>query len=169
MPATVTLRQVKLINTISATDNKILVTGESNDFAGSGTEVPVPVGTRLFIDGEMMSFNGWMLHAPDGTGDNVWILVKRGVDGTVASPHLSQSVGYYGRPDQFFSQDPVGRPNEAILVSPHINVTTGSVWFAQGDAQPDNSAARWWQKQTVIHEIGALGVRTETKNPESST
>lgn len=100
-------------------------------------------------------------------GDQVEVL--RGVDGTVASPHVSGSTVYIGEAHEFYSQDPVGRPSETIPVSPYINVRNGSIWFAQGDALPVGQGERWWQRQETEYSVGALGVRQKTLSPTSST
>jgi hypothetical protein len=151
MPATVTLSTTTLQQTAGASDSQIKVESTSGMFPG----------TRLWIDRELMTVVS--------LGVSPWVNVLRGVDGTSAQAHSSLSTVTIGRGDQFYSIDPVGRPFDAISVSPYINVLTGDVWLAQGDAQPDGTAVRWWQKVTTTYGVGALGVRTTTQDPTAST
>lgn len=102
-------------------------------------------------------------------GVDPWVNVQRGVDGTSASDHDSSAVIYVGRADQFYSADPVGSPSESIPVSPYINAMNGSIWYAQGDSLPAGRVYRWWQKVSTTYGQGALGVRTSTADPSSST
>lgn len=149
MPATVTLSTTTLTNDVDASATRIKVASTTGMLAGY----------RLYLDGELMQVVSLDV--------DPWVNVKRGVDNTVGSAHPSLATLYIGRADQFYSQDPAGRPNAAVLVSPYINVTNGTVWHAQGDASA--TADRWWEKQTATHGIGSLGVRTVTYSPESST
>jgi len=151
MPATVTLSTTTLRQVVSATENQIKVASTAGLFPG----------TRLWIDRELMRVVS--------LGIDPVVNVVRGVDGTGGAPHSSNSTITIGRADQFYMTDPVGRPDEAIPVSPYINILTGVVWFAQGDVEPVGLSDRWWQPQTTTWEVGALGVRTKTLDPESST
>ena len=151
MPATVTLSTTTLNEGVGSTERSVKVASTSG----------LTSGLRLFVDGELMTVVS--------LGVDPWVNVLRGVDGTAAQHHDSGATIYIGRADQFFSSDPVGAPREVIPVSPHINVINGSVWFAQGDELPAGSAQRWWQKQSTTFGVGALGVRTTTLDPTSST
>ena len=151
MPATVTLSSTTLQLPVGASDGQIKV----DSTAGMNP------GTRLWIDRELMSVIT--------LGIDPWVNVMRGVDGTAATPHNSLASIIIGRADQFYGEDPIGRPSEAILVSPYINVVTGAVWFAQGDVLPTGQSVRWWQQQTTTYSEGALGVRTTTLDPTAST
>lgn len=151
MPATVTLSTTTLLASVGAGDRQILVASTSG----------LAAGVRLWVDRELMSVAGL------GVGN--WVDVLRGQDGTAGQHHDSGTTITIGQPDQFYSQDPVGAPPEAILVSPWINVINGSVWFAQGDTLPTGGTSRWWQKQTTTYGVSALGVRTTTLDPTSST
>jgi hypothetical protein len=155
MPATVTLASATLASPITATDRLIKV----------DTTAGMVSGTRLFIPGpdrELMTVVG--------LGPDPWVNVIRGVDGTCASPHVSGATLIVGRPDQFYSSDPVGRPEGSVLVSPYCNVLTGDLWYAQGDSSAAaGEANRWWQKATTVYDVGPLGVRTVTQSPTSST
>ena len=149
MPATVTLSTTTLEGTVGSSDVRIKVLSTTG----------LTPGTRLFLDGELMTVVS--LEA------DPWVKVLRGQDGTSGLEHHPGETIYIGRADQFYSMDPVGTPSDAIHVSPYINVTNGSIWFARGDAYP--KGRRWWQKQDVAHAVGALGVRTETADISSST
>ena len=124
MPATVTLPTTTLGVGVLDKDTLVSLASTSGVFAG----------IRLFIDGELMKVVSLDV--------DPWVRVIRGVDGTSAAPHPSTATVYIGRGDQFYQNDPVGRPPAAIPVSPYINVINGSVWFAQGDTTPSLSANR---------------------------
>lgn len=160
MPATVTLLTFTLAEGVGASDREIKLTTTSGLTIPSGTPMPSEK-SWLYIDGELMEAVslGVLSH----------VEVRRGVGGTAAAPHSSQATIYLGRPDQFFSSDPVGVPPSAVLVSPHINVRTGGVWFAQGNVLPTGQTIRWWQKQETTHGVGPLGIRTTTVDPSTST
>ena len=151
MPATVTLSTTTLALSVGASDRQINVSSTSG----------LTPGIQLFVKDELMEVVSL------GIGN--WVKVLRGRAGTAAVPHDSTAVVYIGRADQFYEADPVGAPPNSIAVSPHINVTTGSVWFARGDTLPGEFAKRWWQKQTTTYSEGALGVTIETKDPTAST
>ena len=114
-------------------------------------------GMRLFADRECMQVVS--------LGVSTLVNVRRGVDGTSADTHGTDVLVYVGKPDQFFTYDPQGQPPLALMVSPHINVTNGLVWFAQGD----EGSSRYWTPQTVTRTVGPLGVVSVTYSPTSST
>ena len=151
MPATVTLSTTTLTESVGASVQQIKVASTSG----------LTPGLRLFIGGELMEVVS--------LGIDTWVNVLRGRDGTPGAAHDSGMTIYIGRADQFYAFDPVGSPPSAIAVSPYINVTTGTIWFARGDTLPGVQAKRWWQKQTVTYSSGALGVRLETLDPTAST
>ena len=151
MPATTTLSQTTLAAPCDAHESVVKLASVSG----------VLPGYRLFVDGELM--------AVQRLGIETYVYVARGVDGTAGAAHSSEAVVYIGQGHQFYSRDPVGIPRDAIPVSPYINLSNGKVWFAQGDTLPDGNAVRWYQEQTVTHEVGALGVRTTTLDPTEST
>jgi hypothetical protein len=151
MPATVTLSTTTLAANVGASDNQIKLASTAG----------VTPGTRLWVDRELM--------AVVSLGVDPWVNVSRGVDGTAGSPHNSAATVTIGQAYQFYSSDPVGRPNEAVPVSPYINVRNGTIWYAQGDAVPGDTATRWWQAVTTTYDTGPLGVRTTTMDPTSST
>jgi|SRR6185503_1155913 len=151
MPATVTLATTALDAPLDATSKRLKLVSTAG----------VLPGMSLWIDRELV----------DVTRIEVdpWVEVQRGVDGTLATPHVSSSVVYIGNADQFYATDPVGRPIEAIPISPWINVRNGKVWFAQGDVLPNGFGDRWWQEQVITRDVGALGIRTKTFDPTAST
>lgn len=151
MPATVTLSTTTLSEAVTSSAGRIKVASTSG----------LLTGTRLFVNGELM--------AVIRLDVDPWVNVARGVDGTASAPHASSATAYIGRADQFYTSDPVGIPAAAIPVSPHINAQNGKVWWAQGDTLPEGNANRWWQLQSETHGTGALGIRTTTLEPESST
>jgi hypothetical protein len=149
MPATYTLSTTTFVASVGKFDTQVKVASTSG----------LAAGARLFADRELMQVVS--------LGVSTLVNVRRGVDGTVAEPHGTDVTVYKGAADQFFSFDPQGRPREDLLVSPHINIRTGDVWFAQGDGTA--AGQRWWQKQTIGHGVGPLGVRTTTPDVSSST
>jgi len=151
MPATVTLATTTLALSVGASDRQIKPSSTSG----------LTPGIQLFIRGELVEVVS--------LGIDSWVKVLRGRGGTASVPHDSGSTIYIGRADQFYDADPVGSPPNAILVSPHISLSTGDIWFARGDTLPGEHAKRWWQKQTTTFSEGALGVAIETKDPTAST
>jgi hypothetical protein len=117
--------------------------------------------SRIWCGGELMKF--------ERVDISPWVIVRRGVDGSKASPHASGEAIYIGQADQFFYGPPAGRPDATVLVSPYIDVVNGNVYFAQGDTTPTATANRWWQIQTTTRTSGPLGVQTSTLDPTSST
>lgn len=153
MPATVTLATTTLTNGVDSSAPAVLLASTAG----------ISKGTRLWIDRELMEVIS--------IGVDPWVNVLRGVDGSTASLHSSSSIVTIGRADQFYSTDPLGAPPSAIPVSPYINVISGDTWLAQGDASPAPgvSVVRWWQKVQPTYGVGALGVRSVTYEPTSST
>lgn len=151
MPATETLSSTTLGAPVGPHDTAVKLASTTGVFPGY----------RLFVNDELM--------AVESIGVDSWVNVRRGVDGTKGSAHPSSATVWIGQAHQFYDRDPVGRPPSAVLVSPWINVSNGSVWFARGNALPESDANRWWQKQTVTHSEGALGVITTTYDPTVST
>ena len=152
MPATVTLATATLTYTVYPDTVEIQLSSVSG----------VDVGDRLWIDRELMKVNSVV------TG-TTRVKVNRGVDGTAATRHASSAVVTIGRPDQFYTTDPVGSPAMVIPVSPYINALNGKVWMSQGDALPDGNAYRWWQEVTQTYGVGPLGVRIPVENNLSSS
>lgn len=151
MPATYTLGQTTFSAPVGKSDIKVRVASTSG----------IVTGMRLWVDRELMSVTSLDV--------STLVNVRRGVDGTLATAHDTASPVYVGTGEQFSETDPQGWPSEATLVSPHINIRTGDVWFAQGDVMPTGQERRWWQKQSTTYSIGALGARRETSDPTSST
>ena len=151
MPATVTLATATLALPVGPTDGQIKL---------SSTSGIVP-GLFLWLDKELVRVLS--------LGVSPWVNVIRGQGGTGGIPHASGVTVYIGRGDQFYSKDPVGRPPDAIHVSPWINTLNGKVWWAQGDPEPPGFGERWWQEEATVYDVGALGVRTKTSTPTSST
>lgn len=147
--ATVTLATTSLALNCSAT------AGEINVASTAG----LTPGTRLWIDRELMSVVRLLV--------DPWVMVQRGVDGTVSQAHSYGTITY-GRPDQFYQQDPQGRPLVIEPVSPWINVINGNVWIAQGDDAPIGTDLRFWTLQTITPGIGSLGIRTTTTSPDAT-
>jgi hypothetical protein len=150
MPATVTLSSTTLAADINGASDMVSVASRDGLYPGR----------RMYVEGELM--------AVLDLGPASWVKVRRGVDGTAAAPHLSSAAVWIGRADQFYSSDPVGDPPPAIPVSPYINAENGTIWFAQGDNAP-GGGNRWWQKQVATYGTSALGARTVTFDPTSST
>jgi len=151
MPATVTLATTTLAEGVDDHTNRVKLTATAG----------VLSGLRLYLDGELATVLRLDV--------DPWVIVTRGVDGSNAMSHAAGATVYIGRADQFYASPPEGRPPAAVLVSPYIDIVAGKVYFAQGDASPTASAPRWWQQQTAVYSVGALGVRTTTLDPTSST
>jgi len=150
MPANVTLATTTLAQGLNASDNLVKLASTDG----------IIVGTRLFVEGELMKVNSLSI--------SPWVMVRRG-EMTAAMPHSNGATVYIGRADQFFSQDPVGAPDAIIQVSPYINVLNGNIWFAQGDASSTGTFNRYWQLQTTTHTAVPMGFRSSTIDPTSST
>ena len=155
MPATVTLSSTQLVYGLSPSDGMVTLVSATG----------ITPGLRLVMDRELMTVLGPGVNASGGFTFNV----LRGRDGTMAQLHDSGITVWVGSGVQFYDQDPEGAPPEVILVSHWINVRNGRVWFAQGDDLPNGKAYRWWQQQATTYDVGALGVRTATLSPTSST
>ncbi len=153
MPATVTLSATILVEEATSSGTEVRLADVSS----------VVPGLRLWIDRELMG----VVRVLDLTAGRVQVL--RGVDSTAAASHISSTPVVIGRPDQFYDHDPAGMPDRAIPVSPWINVTTGTVWYAQGDVIGAGNLNRWWQQQATTYDTGGLGIRTQTSTPSSST
>ena len=147
MPATVTLSSTTIQPKVSASERSVKV---------ASTSGLIP-GLWLFCEGELMSVVS--------LGIDPAVNVLRGVGGTRAADHETGATVYIGRPDQFFTYDPTGRPPAVIPVSPHINAANGNVWFATGDP---GGGSRMWEKQSISFSPGALGIRIPTVTPEAS-
>lgn len=111
----------------------------------------------VFLDGELIRIVS-NTGITDGLG--TWFKVLRGCQATRASRHSGNATGYIGRGDQFYNYDPEGAPSETPPVSPHINLNTGVLWVPQGD--DTDVGQRWWAKYSNTHDVGPLGVRTNT-------
>jgi len=149
MPATYTLGTTTFAAPVGKFDTQVKVASTSG----------LTPGMRLFADRELMRVVS--------LGVSTLVNVQRGVDSTQAERHGTEVTVYSGSGEQFFDYDPVGQPRPDLLVSPHINIKTGDVWFAQGDGTVEGQ--RWWEKQTVTHSVGDLGVREVSLSPTSST
>ena len=158
MAATVTLASTTLAAVVNESDTAVNVASTTGISKGIG----------LFVENELMSVVSVGL--PSGNGTMVNVLRGRGA--TAQRRHSNGATVYIGRPDQFYSTDPVGTPGTVVQVSPYINTTNGTVWFPQGDEVPGSSNTspqpRWWQLVTNTPGIGDLGVRTTTQTPTSS-
>lgn len=145
MPATVTLATITLANAV-AIDNRHWMLSSL---------VGVVPGMRLYAGQELVAVEAYTPVA------NV-VIVRRGVDGTITTPHPAGATIYIGRADQFYGSDPMGTPPNPMAVSPYINVVTGAFWTVQGDEVGAGAAARAWVPITTTQAPGALGVRTTT-------
>jgi hypothetical protein len=117
-------------------------------------------GVRLYADRELMSVDRLT-----GVGNEA--VVRRGIEGTAATRHASNTAVYIGRGDQFYSSDPVGLPPIVVPVSPYINVLTGVAWVAQGDEAGPGNAGRLWAPITVTQAAGAFGSTVVTTTTPS--
>lgn len=147
MPASNPLATTTFLTPVGKSDTQVRVASTSG----------LRAGMRLFADRECMQVVS--------LGVSTLVNVRRGVDSTSADVHGTDVLVYIGTPDQFFTYDPQGQPPNALMVSPHINLTNGLVWFAQGD----DASSRYWTPQTVTRAVGPLGVVTVTYSPTSST
>ena len=151
MSATYTLASTNFAAPVAKDATQVYVASKSG----------LAAGMRLYSDRECMAVVS--LHSSANL-----VNVRRGVDSTRAQEHGTDVTVWVATPDQLYDHDPQGRPREDLLVSPFINVLTGDVWFAQGDAAPIGTGQRWWQKQVIGHTIGDLGTRITTPDPSSS-
>lgn len=151
--ATVTLSSTTLKTNCAASDTAVQLTSTT------GVTVNNLTTLRFWVDRELMTVVS--------LGLGTWVNVLRGSDGSIASAHGSSATVYIGRADQFQSSDPVGTPPSPVLVSPWINVLTGTIWLAEGDESGPSAGARFWQIVTNVPGTGSLGVRTTTQTPTS--
>lgn len=153
MPAATTLSTTTLVYYIDSNAHEVKLT------SGTG----ITPGLYLWIDRELLK----VMSLPDS---NNIVSVKRGIEGTAPSRHMSSALVTIGRPDQFYSHDPYGSPPPVVLVSPYINILNGKVWLAQGDPNPDFATARWWQEVTNTYPFGSLGInQNPSPTPTVST
>lgn len=145
MQATVSLATTALAADVGAGDTLWTLTSTSG----------VTPGVRLFVGRELVAVDRL-------TGIGTQVIVRRGIDGSLATPHVTADTVYIGRGDQFYSVDPFGQPPNPIAVYPYINVVTGTLWGVQGDDVGAGAAARTWAPITTTQSIGALGVRVNT-------
>lgn len=148
----VTLASVTLARPIGRDDSEVFLSSLSG----------LKPGQRLYVDRESMEFIRDL-------GDRA--LVGRGRDGTGAATHANGSVVWVANPNELYEYDPQGLPPTELLVSPWINVRTGDVFFAQGDAVGAGASTiqRHWVKQITTWTPGALGIVTVTQDPVAST
>lgn len=143
--ATVTLSTTTLSQTTEPCESKVILASTSG----------LTPGVRLYVDRELMAVDRL-------TGIGNEAVVRRGVDGTAASRHATNTTVTIGRGDQFYQSDPVGLPPSVVPVSPYINVLTGVSWVAQGDEVGPGNAGRIWAPITITQAAGALGVTVLT-------
>lgn len=150
MAALATLTTTTLASSVSSSDTSVNLVS---------TYGVVP-GLFLYCEQELMKVVSLGL----GTSVNV----QRGQEGTASQAHASTAVVTIGRGDQFYFSNPVGAAPSVQLVSPWINVLTGEQWTAQGD-ETGPSPVLYWARTQYVHAVGALGVRTTTSEPSSTT
>ena len=153
MPATVTLSTATLAYGVDPRADEVTLSSVSGVYPGF----------CLFIDQELMTVLRLL--------DSARVKVGRGIGGTPAQDHSSSATVYIGKPEHFYSADPIGVPSSAIPVSPYINVLNGRVFLAQGDAAqfPGQQVNRWWQPVETTYGVGPLAVRFSTQDPTSSS
>jgi hypothetical protein len=83
----------------------------------------VSVGQWLYVDSEALAVTAIA---------GLWVTARRGVGGTLAADHPSGATVTIGDPSQFYDTDPVGVPPSPVLVTPWINVLTGTQWVVSG-------------------------------------
>jgi hypothetical protein len=144
--ATDTLATVTLNATVVASERHWTLSSTSG----------ISPGVRLYVGQELAA-----VEQVDQPVSGV-VVVRRGVDGTIATAHPSGSTLYVGRGDQFYQSDPMGTPPNPIRVYPYINAISGVLWGVTGDEAGPNTAARVWTAITSVPGVGPLGVRTIT-------
>lgn len=141
--------------TLATVTLNLTVTQGERHWALSSMSGVVP-GMRLYVGQELAAVE--QINQPvSGV-----VVVRRGVDGTIATAHPAGSSLYLGRGDQFYQTDPLGTPPNPILVYPWINAVSGVIWGVTGDESGVGTLARVWTPFTTVPNIGALGVRTVT-------
>jgi hypothetical protein len=151
MAATFTLPSTTLVNAMGRDENLILLASVANIFPDLKTHLYI---TEFLAPGECVQ-------ALEFGAVSGWVKVKRGVN-TASMPHSSGAQVFVATPDQLFACDPWGAPMSSPYVVPWINIVNGNVWWPYGDEVPEGLTTRWWQRQTTIADVGALGVRTFT-------
>jgi len=155
MAATVTLASTTLKQAVAAADAAIVLVSTAG----------VVPGLRLYLADSVASRGELVTVVSLGLGTTV--NVRRGGDGTATADHAAGSPVLIGRGDQFYATDPVGMPPVAVLVSPWVNVRTGTQWLAQGDEAGPGTGLRFWQAVTTTSVPGVLGGRVTTQTPSS--
>ena len=143
--------------TLATTTLAALVRPTSTSVSLASAAGVVP-GRCLYIDRELLQVTSVA---------STLVTVRRGMSGTATTAHSSSAVVTIGTCDQFYTQDPVGPPPDDVLVTPWINVMTGTQWTAQGDESGPNQQARWWAKTATTRDVGAMGVRTSVSAASS--
>lgn len=138
--ATVSLASTTFAATVEPGDTLIQVSSTSG----------ITPGVRLYCDRELLGVERL-------TGIGTQVIVRRGLEGTSATRHATNTTVWIGRGDQFYGTDPVGLPPSVLLVYPYINVLTGVAWVAQGDEAGAQNAARIWAPITTTLIPGAFG------------
>ena len=120
-------------------------------------------GDLVYVDGEAMRVTAAPITPV--------LKVQRGQYGTAATEHAAGNVLWSGKPTQFHSDDPKGKPLAAPLENPWINMGARRIWFAIGDEVGPGVDGRYWQLQAGGPVIGALGVRPtpEVVTPTASS
>ena len=169
MTATFVLPVTSLLYDVGANDTSIVLSTSATTTNDVGTVSSlttaniIPIGYGLWMDQELVRVTG-VLSAPIG----LRYQVLRGQGGSSAQSHSSTAQVTIGKMDQFYSRDPKGRPENAVLVSPWINTANGKVWQPQGDSYP-GAPLRWWKEVTNTYGIGPLGVPTLLPSPAYGT
>lgn len=110
---------------LSTTTLAAAVAASASQIALASTSA-VSVGDLLFVDGEAMAVVGLISPAN--------VTVMRGAAGTKGLDHATSLTVYVGKPHQFYSQDPVGKPPLNPQNTPWINLRTGAIWTVSGSA-----------------------------------
>ena len=135
---------------------------DSNECYLASTSGLIPGVHRLVIDAESMAVTGL---GPSGG----LVFLRRGQDLTLTGDHADGTIVWVAEPHQLYDRDPLGLPPDQVLYSPWINLRTGAVWFAQGDATGAGVKTRWWQQMIATRTIDGLGFRQTTYDPTASS
>ena len=148
--ASIIPNQTALAKAIVASDTIIPLVSMAN----------VNKGDVLFVDSEAMPTSKTV--APNLVSTPPAVLVARSGR---AVAHGAGALVYTGPPAAFVTVNPSGVP-AAGSVAWQINTLTGQIWVAQGDEAGPGAQNRFWQLQSTIPGIGALGVRTSLTSPQ---
>ena len=138
--ASVTIDETALTTDVTSKTAQFIIVVSATGFA---------VGNQVFINGELMEIRS----SYDGTATTVPVI--RGIGGTNAKTHPSNSMVYCGASREFYTNDRVGRAvtgDEYAL--PHINAINGRIFDIENE---------WW-----VERLPQIRLQNDPLTPTST-